>query len=110
MNQEYRHVGQCIYCKALPSSEDQLSDEHIFPLGLFGKQKLLRASCKRCAARTSAFEMKVLRDDLGHARIALDFPSRHNRPGNLRFPIEAVSDEGTAVTLELPAKSFIPPI
>src|SRR5439155_19828902 len=89
------YVGQCIYCRVFPSAEDALSDEHIFPFGLYGKEMLTKASCKKCAAITSDFEGKVQKDDMAGLRYALDFPSRRKRKRTgVRLPMEVVTKSG----------------
>ena len=51
--------GACIYCGATDAA---LSDEHVVPYGLGGSHVLRKASCCRCAAITSKFERKVMRE------------------------------------------------
>jgi hypothetical protein len=50
-------VGVCIYC----GSGDNLTDEHVLPFGLGGNLVLPKASRKRYAAITPAFEGRVQR-------------------------------------------------
>jgi hypothetical protein len=103
------YVGQCIYCRVFPSVEDPLSDEHIFPIGLFGKGVLAKASCKKCAAITSDFEGKVLKEDMAGVRYALGFPSRrkHKRRGT-KLPMEVVARDGEVKTIQVSPEDYIP--
>lgn len=79
-------IGKCIYCG---ETEKLLRTEHIIPYGLNGPWELLEASCEKCAAITSAFELTVLKDSLIVPRVALDFPTRRKgqRPKKFNFAI-----------------------
>jgi hypothetical protein len=95
-------IGQCIYCRALPTPADPLSDEHIFPFGLYGKRKLGKASCKKCARITSDFEGKVQRDDMKHLRDVIGFPTRHHkRKIDSKLPHEIVTRDGAITAIDL---------
>lgn len=95
------NIGQCIYCRKLPTSSDPLSDEHIFPFGIYGKQQLGKASCKKCAAITSDFEGKVQRDDMKNLRSVIGFPTRHRkRKRTLKLAHEIVTKSGEVKTIE----------
>jgi hypothetical protein len=61
-------VGRCIYCG---SADPPLTDEHIIPEGLGGRELLYEASCKRCEKITGNFEQKVMRDSAWALRRAL---------------------------------------
>src|SRR2546427_420457 len=101
-------IGQCIYCRTLPSPDDGLQDEHIFPFGLFGKQTLVKGSCKCCADKTSAFESKVQKQDLGGLRNALNFPTRHKRErkGVTTLQIEIVTNSGETKDISVPLEDY----
>lgn len=99
------NIGQCIYCRTLPTSTDPLSDEHIFPFGIYGKQQLGKASCKKCAAITSDFEGKVQRDDMRNLRRVIGFPTRHKkRKPTLKLPHEIVTRSGQVQNIEASPK------
>src|SRR5688572_8795232 len=101
-------VGQCIYCGRFPSDEDPLSDEHILPFSIYGKNKLRKASCKSCAAITSAFEGKVMQD-LATVRHVLDFPTRHRgRRRALMLPVEIVTTRDEKKTIYVPPNEYFP--
>jgi hypothetical protein len=96
------HIGECIYCRARPTTNDPLSDEHIFPFGLYGKRKLAKASCKKCRDITSAFEGKVQQDDMKHLRDVIGFPTRHGkRKLNSTLPHEFVTRNGAVKSVDL---------
>jgi len=101
-------IGQCIYCRAFPSLDDELQNEHIIPLGLYGKDILVKASCKCCAAKTSAFEARVQKQDLGGLRIALNFPTTHKprRKGVTTLPIEIVTNNGQTKDINVPLEDY----
>ncbi|MGB7923306.1 MAG: hypothetical protein WCF57_08680 [Pyrinomonadaceae bacterium] len=104
-----KHIGQCIYCRALPTPEDPLSDEHIIPLGLYGTQMLGKASCKSCAAITSDFEGKVQQHDMGDLRHSLNFPSRRkNKRKNIKLPMEVITRGGEVKNIEVSPEDYYP--
>lgn len=103
----YPIIGQCIYCGAHPTEQDPLSDEHIFPFGIFGKQKLRKASCKECAKVTSAVERKVQQDDLGGLRIILDFPTRDKGRRPKLLPMIVERGDGTSETIKVPPEDYL---
>jgi hypothetical protein len=90
-------IGSCIYC----NQTDDLSDEHVVPLGLAGTWKLLEASCKDCRDTTSLFELRVLRRHFRDARTALQMPTRrpNERPQELMQRI-IVGGETLSYTLK----------
>jgi hypothetical protein len=102
------YIGQCIYCRAALTKEDPLQDEHIFPFGIFGKDILLKASCKSCAGKTSAFEGKVQRHDLHGLRTALNFPTRRKqkRKATTTLPIEIVTTSGKTKEIYVPIEDY----
>ena len=76
---ESRDIGICIYC----GSMDNLTREHIIPKSFGGTRTLLRASCDKCARKTSRFETFLLkRPPSGHTgmlydlRVIAGMPSR----------------------------------
>lgn len=92
------NIGKCIYCG---KTEKPLRTEHIIPYGLNGPWELLEASCDKCAAITSAFELTVLKNSLIVPRVALDFPTRRKdkRPKKFNF---AITRNGRQEVLEVP--------
>jgi hypothetical protein len=103
-------VGQCIYCRALPTADDRLSDEHILPFGIYGKQKVKKASCRRCAAITSAFEGKAMQD-LASVREVIGFPTRHEkRKKDLKLLLEIVTTEDEVKTIDVSTDEYYPMI
>jgi hypothetical protein len=83
-------MGHCIYC----GSTDQLSDEHIIPLGLGGRLVLPQSSCPACSAKTSKFERTCLRTMYGPLRLLYGLPSRrkNSRPTALPLKIKRTED------------------
>lgn len=82
----YDAVGYCIYC----GSTDQLSDEHVIPLGLGGRLVLPRSSCSRCSSKTSKLERTCLRTMYGPLRLLYGLPSRrkNSRPEALQLKVK----------------------
>lgn len=90
-------INQCIYC----GSTEELTDEHTIPYALWGKWVLRRASCKRCAVRTSQFELSVARMVLNDFRQSLKAPSRSARKKKRwNGKVQLKNDEGK--TIEVP--------
>lgn len=105
------HIGQCIYCRKLPTDEDPLSDEHILPFGIYGTEILEQASCKKCAAVTSAFEGKVQKDDMRGLRYSMGFPSRRKKKRtNLKLSMEIVTRSGEIKDIDVPPEEYYPAI
>lgn len=77
-------VGVCIYC----GETKGLTDEHVVPFALNGNFILPKASCKKCAAITSAFELKVLRGFMLEARTAGQFATRRPKERPLTLPLK----------------------
>lgn len=76
-------IGRCIYC----GSTEGLTDEHVIPKGLGGPAQLYDASCKSCNDETSAFELRVLRDQLGAFRAKMGLPTRRPKKRRTTFPV-----------------------
>ncbi|MDX6501371.1 MAG: hypothetical protein QOG23_4631 [Blastocatellia bacterium] len=82
-----RLIGQCIYCG---TTAGRLQDEHTVPYGFNGGSILLKASCKKCADITSAFETVVLRDTLSAGRAAVGAKTRHRKQREKDLPMYVV--------------------
>jgi hypothetical protein len=83
-NRRYPSVDQCIYC----GQRQNLTEEHIIPLGLGGRWILPNGSCRDCAARTGSFEGVCLRTMLGPLRMYYDFPSRRKSERPKKLPLK----------------------
>ncbi len=83
-------VGQCIYCGAT----DDLRREHIVPAALNGDFVLHRATCRRCAGITSAFERVLLRDSFARARAWLRLRTRRTNSRPTSAPVNIDSGSG----------------
>jgi len=95
-------VGRCIYCG---TTDQNLSDEHILPLGLGGTWVLGKASCLECQNITSRFELDVLRHTLLPVRAKVDLPTRHRRKRPIEFPL-TIEKNGKELTINLPIDRY----
>ncbi|WP_080744877.1 HNH endonuclease [Cupriavidus necator] len=91
MTSRYLPPGRCIYCDA----PENLTREHIIPAGLGGNWVLPEASCRRCAAKTSAAELHVMRVMLGDFRATAGVGSSRRKKPMTRDAIR-VADESSA--------------
>lgn len=96
-------VGKCIYCGAT----EGLSREHIVPFALNGSIVLQEASCASCAAITSSFERRVLRDSLGPARDVMDISSRNKKNRPTHYPMR-MERNGKTFIQNVPLDEYIP--
>jgi hypothetical protein len=87
----YPPVGRCIYC----GNTDNLTVEHIIPLGLGGRLELPNSSCLSCCKITSDFEHTCLRTMYGPLRLLYDLPSRRkkSRPPKLPLKVKLTADD-----------------
>jgi hypothetical protein len=93
MSRTFDPVCKCIYC----ASEDELTDEHVVPLGLGGDLILPKSSCKSCNTLTSKFELNVLRGHMNDARSVGNLPSRRkkNRPTSIATTLIQLDESTT---------------
>src|SRR6266478_5809071 len=91
-------AGLCIYC----GRTEELTDEHVVPFALGGNLILPDASCSECNKITSAFEQRVLRGFMQHARVAGHFPTRRPKERPTTIPIE-IKQDGQFKTVRLPS-------
>jgi hypothetical protein len=101
---QYQPVWRCIYCSD-DENPSRLQKEHIVPLSLAGNLVLPRASCSKCAKKTSEFESIIARDIYGPMRIRYGLPTRHpdQRPNMLPLTIDF--DDQTK-TVEWPISDY----
>ena len=107
-------IGECIYCG---ETDEPLGTEHAVPYGLNGEWTLLRASCPKCAAITSAFERQALRGLLSALRNVLGMRTRRkkSRSKTLSIVVERGAEQQTLelapnkFPLYLPTPVFPPP-
>lgn len=102
-------INECIYC----GHRGELSDEHIIPYALGGTLVLPKSSCSPCAAITSRFERKVLRDFMHTGRAVGNMPSRRKSKRPKSLPIEFISPDETifrrdVATPDAPAVIHLP--
>lgn len=102
-----KYIGKCIYCL----NDNPTIDEHVMPLALGGIDKMIKASCHKCANITSLIIRKVTKDQdsiLYRARILLDMPTRRpaQRPSKLT---QHILDQRTNETeeIEVDPKDYI---
>ncbi len=81
---KYASATRCIYC----GSTNNLTEEHIVPLGLGGRWTLPNGSCQACAKITSAFEGTCLRTMLGPLRMYYGMPSRRRGKRPKKLPLK----------------------
>ena len=80
-------VGQCIYCDAAGASI-KLSDEHIIPFALGGKDILLEASCSKCARKINkGFETHCSQRLFQTIRVHHRYPTRNPKKRPTHLPI-----------------------
>jgi HNH endonuclease len=83
---QYKPVGYCIFCGSL----DNLTREHILPVGFGGSSTIPKGACKICAEKTGKMEQEVLRGAFWPVRVFRDMRSRSKHadaPKELSFRI-----------------------
>lgn len=68
-------IGRCIYCR----SDENLTREHVIPVGLNGEFVLGKATCENCRKKTEDIERRVLRTSMRGMRIAAGMRTRHRQ-------------------------------
>ena len=96
-----RFIGHCVYC----GSTDNLSKEHIVPLGLGGSDALFKASCGVCRDATSKIEGRVLNVAWKGFRVVVGMPTRHKKkqPTTLRAEVR---NGGVWTEIDLPISQY----
>lgn len=84
---QWRTIGKCVYC----GSTNDLRKEHVLPYGLGGDILLLKATCKSCAAVTSAIEGRLLRGHWRAYRKLLGLTTRSKYPTH--YPVKVKTAE-----------------
>ncbi|MDA2920513.1 hypothetical protein MYX76_13650 [Desulfobacterota bacterium AH_259_B03_O07] len=101
-NIAYEPIGKCIYCG---SSED-LSREHIIPLGLSGTAVLPKSTCQECAKITGQIEQEVLRGPLRAVRLYRELRSRRkHKDAPKAYPL-AVFKDGRKQQVNVPIVDY----
>ena len=93
----------CMYC----GETENLTKEHIIPLGMGGDLVFPKSSCKKCARITSLDERKVLRGFMYEGRLAGNLPSRRKGKQPKTFKRILVREDGVEFTKELLVNSGI---
>lgn len=91
--QKIKTLNECMYCGA---TED-LTDEHIIPLALWGDIILPKSSCKACAEITSKTERKVLKGFMQDMRNVANAPSRRKKKRPTSVERTLITPEGKSV-------------
>jgi len=102
-NKVYQSVGHCIYCG---DAESKLSNEHILPFGLEGRQILPKSSCKSCATITGEIERQLQREMLWPLRLRLGMRSRHKKKQPNKTTTYIVNKDGKSEKVTLPRMDF----
>jgi hypothetical protein len=101
-------VGHCVYC----GCAQDLSREHIIPLGLYGGFILPDASCAKCRKTTGKFEQHCMEGMFGLARERLRMASNRHKQNRKKFyinkTIKGVRKKVAAKTEELPSYMVLP--
>jgi hypothetical protein len=105
----YPPVGRCIYCGSV---DPPLTDEHIIPEGLGGREILAAASCLSCAKVTCRFEGSVMRGSTWALRQALGMRGL-KRPFRPEITVTVIDSEGAsrreaAHHHQMPMKAILP--
>jgi HNH endonuclease len=77
---KFAPIGCCIYCG---STEPPLTDEHIIPQGLGGREFLRDASCESCRVKTGKFEEVVQRGMVWALRRTLGMRGKRRPPSHI---------------------------
>lgn len=102
MDTENIPINKCIYCGGVGET-----DEHLFPLSMGGRVKLLRASCNSCRDITQKCERNPINDIWAEARAALHYPSRKRQWSNEAFQYRVTYRDGSSGELELNSKEAL---
>ena len=97
-------ISCCVYCGAI----EELSNEHVVPLGLDGTIQLVKASCPECCKITGKFEGAVLRTMFGNMRIRHGMASRRRGKRPSMLPAIAVSG-GVEAAIDIPSEQHPAP-
>jgi len=102
MEQKNFIINKCIYCDGVGET-----DEHIIPVALGGKWKLIKASCEHCRTITSKCELNPLKKNWEEARAVLDYPSRRRDFNNEQFLLSVIFKDGSEGILKLPKNEIL---
>lgn len=91
--QKIKPLNECMYCGA----KEDLTDEHIIPLALWGDIILPKSSCKACAEITSKIERKVLKGFMQDMRNVANAPSRRKKKRPKTVERTLITPEGQSV-------------
>ena len=92
-SRRFNTVGLCIYC----GSDTDLTDEHIIPEGMGGREILPKSSCRPCATITGRFEQAVMRQTIWPLRLGLKMGGK-KRKRPTKIPIRGIDKFGKEFT------------
>jgi hypothetical protein len=98
---------QCIRLSVIASIagiDAELTDEHIIPFGLGGREILPKASCKTCAKETGRVEHRILRGMFWPIRLRQKVQSRRPAPDTLKASI--VHSTGTKKVIDVAPNDY----
>lgn len=101
----YPSKGACIYCG---KSNILLTDEHIVPFFIGGKNIMRKASCVMCADITKKFEQDVARKLWGDARASYNAPTRRKKERVKSFVLK--DPKGVSADLIVSAEHYPAPM
>lgn len=109
----YPYIGKCIYCGKTESIAEKLTDEHVIPFSLGGREILRSASCEACQVEINKFETYFTRELIGDFRSANKIKSRkkHKKRTHSKATIRLDGEQKKVVTLpitEHPAPLHLP--
>lgn len=93
----------CMYC----GETENLTKEHIIPLGMGGNLVFPKSSCQKCASVTSRDERNVLRKFMYEGRLAGNLPSRRKKKQPKTFKRILTREDGVEFTKDLLVNSGI---
>lgn len=96
-------VGRCIYCN---SSEEGLTDEHVYPYSLNGEFVLSCATCKSCQEVTQRIENEISRKFLLPLRTKRKYKTYNKKKRPASFILKSGKSKIDAVDVAVPASEF----
>lgn len=74
----------CVYCGALATDLEKLTNEHVIPDGIGGNLILTAGSCRSCAMKTNRFESETINRCFGVGKKFFGIKSKKRRGKNSR--------------------------
>jgi hypothetical protein len=99
--EKINQLTNCIYCD---KQSDNLTDEHVIPLGLGGTNILKSSSCLSCNEITSKFENFILRGHWLGIRKKLNTGSRRKNRPFAPLKVNLIKPDGTKIPGTVPVE------